>query len=202
MDKLEEAIVDINLAKKADLIIVDGFIGEEGLAGGIRHDRPVHMDTVIAGYDPVAVDTICSKIMRIAPEKVQHLKWATEKGIGTMKDIEIRGLKIEDVARRFRTPIDQVNEEHERIKIHDFGSCSGCHGRIATIVNQIKDDSLRELVDVYVGPNVVLPEKSRGVEFFIGDCTKSHSKERGICIDGCPPTMQSIKAELEKIVKS
>ena len=201
LDKLEEAIVDINLAKKADLIVVDGFIGEEGLAGGIRHDRPVHMDTVIAGSDPVAVDTICSKIMGIDPTKVQHLKWAAERGIGTMRNIEVKGLRISDVARKFKTPIDQVNEEHKKVKIHDFGSCSGCHGRVATVIDQIKDETLREMIDIYVGPEVVLPEKSRGVEVFIGDCTKPYSRGRGLYIDGCPPTMQSIKAELEKLLK-
>ncbi len=186
---------------KADFIIVDGFIGEEGLAGGIRHDRPIHMDTVIAGYDPVAVDTVCSKIMGIDPEKVQHLKWAAEKGIGTMKNVELRGLKIEEVARKFRTPIDQVNEEHEKIKIHDFGSCSGCHGRVATIVNHIEDSSLQESVDVYVGPRAVLPDESRGIEFFIGDCMKPYVRDKGVYIGGCPPTIQSIKNGLEKRLK-
>jgi len=196
MDKVEKAIVDINLVRSADLIIVDGLIGEEGLAGGIRTDRPVHMDIVVSGSDSVAIDTICSRIIGLNPEKILHLRWAGERGIGTMNNIEVKGLTIPEVYRKFETPIEHVNEEHEKIKIYDFDSCSGCHGRVASVVNHIKDELLKESVNIYVGQNPVLSER-KGVNIFVGDCTKSHMKE-GIYIPGCPPTAQSIKDEIEK----
>lgn len=198
-DTVEEAIVDINLAKKADLTIIDGFIGEEGLAGGLRNDRPVHMDTLIAGSDPVAVDTVCSRIMGIDPTKVLHLKWAVEKSIGTMEKIEVRNLQISDVSRRFRTPIDHVNEIHNKIRIVDLSSCSGCHGRVATRTWSIKDEILKEPITIFVGEGDISPKKS-GVNILIGNCTKAHMN-KGVFIPGCPPTMAAIQKELEKFLK-
>jgi hypothetical protein len=197
---VEQAIVDINLVKKPDLTIIDGIIGEEGLAGGLKNDRPVHMDTLIAGSDPVAVDTVCSRIMGINPKKVLHLKWAAEKGIGTMDNIEIKNLPISTVFKKFKTPIDQVNEMHKNLKIVDSESCSGCHGGVATKTWGIKDDSLREPITVYIGEGDVTLEDNN-IRLFIGDCTKEHDN-KGTFIPGCPPKMEEIQKMLEKLISN
>ena len=62
------------------------------------------MNLVIAGIDPVAVDTVGTTIMGIEPSEVKHLVLAEKKGLGTcnLENITILGDSIEKVKRNFR----------------------------------------------------------------------------------------------------
>jgi uncharacterized protein (DUF362 family)/ferredoxin len=104
MSGLHQALVDLNRLAKPNLVIVDGIVGMEGLGPTIG--KPVQMNLILAGNDVVAVDTVGSAVMGFALEEVEHLVLAGRDGLGinNLDDIEIRGEKIEDVARPFKKP--------------------------------------------------------------------------------------------------
>jgi len=101
---LNEKIADLTSVVKPRLAVVDGVIGGEGheTAG-----RPVPMNLVIAGLDPVAVDTIGAAIMGINVDNVKHIKLAAKKELGTcdLKQLRILGEPIEEVKRNFKPSI-------------------------------------------------------------------------------------------------
>jgi len=99
--QLDEVICDLSLARKPDLVIVDGLVAMEGQ--GPLYGSPVAMDILVAGRDVVAVDAVCTAIMGFEPRRVRHLKLAHEKGLGEidLRKIRIKGLRIEDVRRPF-----------------------------------------------------------------------------------------------------
>jgi len=97
---INEVICDVNTLIKTSLVIVDGRIGMEG--NGPVNGEPVKMDLMIFGTDPVAVDSIGTKIMGFKPENVPHIRLAEEKGIGSTKEITVIGEKLEKVQRKFR----------------------------------------------------------------------------------------------------
>jgi hypothetical protein len=41
------------------------------------------MNTIIAGYDPVAVDNICCRVMGLNPDNIEHITLAERAGLGT-----------------------------------------------------------------------------------------------------------------------
>jgi len=57
----------------------------------------MEMNLVIAGRDPVAVDTVGAAVMWIPIEDVEHLGLAGKKGLGTcqLNQVEIVGEPIE-----------------------------------------------------------------------------------------------------------
>ena len=59
--------------------IIDGIIGSRGSELG---GKPVKMDLIIAGKDPVAVDRVGSEIIGYSIDKVEYLKYCEKKGIG------------------------------------------------------------------------------------------------------------------------
>lgn len=75
---VDNSIVDINLCKKPDLSIIDGRVGMLGshLTGKVRK-----FNVIIAGYDPVAVDTVGARIL--GHNQVRHITMCEEKGIGS-----------------------------------------------------------------------------------------------------------------------
>jgi uncharacterized protein (DUF362 family) len=76
-EKLDTLILDMNLIKQSDLIVIDGTS-----YGGM----------IICSTDPVAADTVACKYLKISANKVNYIKMATEKGLGqsNMDDIEIK----------------------------------------------------------------------------------------------------------------
>lgn len=81
---LDEAIVDINLALKPQVSIVDANICMEGLEGpcfGI----PRRIGMVIGGRDTVAVDAFCAKLIGFRPWFVGHIRKSSQKKLGQLR---------------------------------------------------------------------------------------------------------------------
>ena len=99
---LSEKIVDLASIIKPSVAVIDGIIAGEGHE---TSGNPMEMNLVIAGTDPVAVDTVGSAVMSIPPESVKHLRLAEEKRLGTcnLEKIEILGEPIEKVKKKFKT---------------------------------------------------------------------------------------------------
>ncbi len=108
---MPKSIMHSNLHKKiADLVsvlrskmkfqIIDGIIGSDGWELG---GKPIQMDLIIAGEDPVAVDRVGSAIMGYGIDKVKYLKYGEQKGLGTanLDNIEIIGKTIDEVHHKF-----------------------------------------------------------------------------------------------------
>jgi len=97
---LSKNIVDLASVLKPSLSVVDGIIAGEGHESS---GKPVEMNLVIAGTDPVAVDAVGAAVIGISPGEVKHLVLAEKKGLGTsdLEQITILGETIEKVKRKF-----------------------------------------------------------------------------------------------------
>lgn len=98
---LSKKIADLVSLVKPRLAVIDGIIGGEG------HElakKPVEMNLVIAGLDPVAVDTVGAAVMDFNPKKAEHLTLAAKKGLGIcdLDKIRVLGEPIEKVKKRFK----------------------------------------------------------------------------------------------------
>jgi uncharacterized protein (DUF362 family) len=82
--RLDDVIVDANLAMKPDFCIVDGIIGMGGTKGP-NDGVPLNYETIIAGKDPVAVDSVCANILGFRPFFVGHIRKAQASSVGQMK---------------------------------------------------------------------------------------------------------------------
>ena len=86
---IDRAILDINAAVRPDFAIVDGIIGMEG--NGPIQGVSKTAGVLIAGDDPVAVDSTCARIMGLAPEKINHIARAATL-LGHIETQKIRQL--------------------------------------------------------------------------------------------------------------
>lgn len=108
---MPKSIMHSNIHKKiADLVsilrhkmkfqIIDGIIGSDGWELG---GKPIQMDLIIAGEDPVAVDRVGSAIIGYGMDKVKYLRYAEQKqlGVANLDDIKVIGKSIDDVYHKF-----------------------------------------------------------------------------------------------------
>jgi len=99
---IDHVLVDINKVIRADLNIVDGYIGMEG--AGPAFGSPKKCGLLIGGKDPVAVDACCARIMGFWPRFIPHIRLAERAGIGSMGfnlDTTIPGFRYGDYRFRF-----------------------------------------------------------------------------------------------------
>lgn len=103
-EKLLDILLYVNRIVRQDLIIVDGIIGMEGL--GPVWGKPVNLNIIVSGINPVTVDAVCCRIIGINPYSVSLLWRAYKMGMGEIdpKRIEVLGERIEDVERSFSRP--------------------------------------------------------------------------------------------------
>jgi uncharacterized protein (DUF362 family)/Pyruvate/2-oxoacid:ferredoxin oxidoreductase delta subunit len=104
IERFSAALADIYSVSKPNLTVIDGYLCQEGQ--GPSAGEIVKMDVILAGYDPVALDTVACEITGINSNDVIHLKMAEKKGLGTMdlENINIVGNSIKEVYRKFKKP--------------------------------------------------------------------------------------------------
>ncbi len=82
---VDDAIVDVCTYKKPALSVVDASVA---LQGGHLSGRKKHIGLILAGFDPVAVDTVGSELLGHDPGWVHYLTLADPR-LGSMQDIEV-----------------------------------------------------------------------------------------------------------------
>jgi uncharacterized protein (DUF362 family) len=97
--KLYDAMVDLTIAFKPQIIVVDGIVAMEGR--GPVDGVPIKMNTLIFGQDVVAVDSLIAKLIGINPNNVQYLKDAQKRGLGT-NNYQIVGASLKEIEQKFK----------------------------------------------------------------------------------------------------
>jgi uncharacterized protein (DUF362 family) len=82
---LSEKLLELYIKIRPCFTIVDGTVGLDG--GSMRMGNPKRLNLIIAGWDPLVVDVIVSKIMGFSVDDVPLLKLAREKGLLINPDI-------------------------------------------------------------------------------------------------------------------
>ena len=103
-EEFASALVDIYSVSVPQLTVVDGYLCQEG--NGPSAGDVVKLDLILAGYDPVALDTLVCKIIGLDPDRVLYLAKAEAKGLGSMalEEFEIIGESIDSIRRPFKIP--------------------------------------------------------------------------------------------------
>ena len=93
---LSDIIAALNIMIRPDLSIVDGIVAMEGL--GPTGGDPKKLNVILAGFDPVAVDSVIARIAGFSPTEIPHLLKAKNLGVGKFPlDEEVLGDEWEDL---------------------------------------------------------------------------------------------------------
>ncbi|KJS88562.1 MAG: hypothetical protein JM58_00745 [Peptococcaceae bacterium BICA1-8] len=103
---LSQWITDYYSLIPAQFALVDGLQGaQNGPLPLDLEDRQMNMRAIVAGKDPIAVDSVASLIMGIKPESALYLKMLEERGLGITdpSKILVVGDKVSSVRKQFKT---------------------------------------------------------------------------------------------------
>jgi uncharacterized protein (DUF362 family) len=116
---IDQAIVAANKIIRPDLNVVDGVV-----ANG---KRPVKLGLLLAGTDPVAVDSVSAKIMGYEPSEISHVVLAEKEGVGKSKEIAVVGEDPE----QFRSVFPRRNVAMEKRYIPILLGLLSLYSRVA-----------------------------------------------------------------------
>lgn len=80
-----KSVVDICLYKKPDLCVVDAVVALKGMH---LSGTPERLNTILASFDPVAIDAVGSEMLGHVPGRIEYLQLANGL-IGSMEGIEV-----------------------------------------------------------------------------------------------------------------
>jgi len=119
---LDKAIADLNSAVRPGYVAVDALAGMQGL-WEYPQDR-FELGLILAGQDPIAVDTVGTYLMGFDPAQVMHLQYlaARQRTKADLSQVEVVGKSTFGVADWFPSvaffdksePTFQVIEQPER----------------------------------------------------------------------------------------
>jgi len=197
MHELEDQIAYLSTALPKYITIADGSIGLEGM-GPLTLGKPANFGVVVAGKDPVAVDTAICHIIKIKVPK--HIRKAAEIGLGEgdIKKINFVGDEVAVVSKKFE-PADSRISPHPDIALIDGKPCSSCINSVWTTLHSLKDIPT-EVVTIALGSQINEDMIGSGEIIAMGDCAVRALKNKGCAqkLKGCPPSEKDQKEFLKK----
>ena len=203
-------IMDLMRVVKPKLTIVDGIVAGEG-DGPILVD-PVKMNTLIAGFDPVAVESVTATCMGFDPREVETARLGQCEKMGTMDlaRISVKGESIVSICRPFKRPNASLVDRWPGVEVYLGGGCcpGGCHGMLTALFSMWEYNGKLEKALKKTGRIIVIlgrgvPRSPRWNQkvVVVGDCAASH-RRFGVFVPGCPPFPPAITKALDLAIAS
>ncbi len=188
---LHKPIAYLNKLVKQNLIIVDGLNGDLNFEEG---GNPVQMNRIIAGKDPVLIDTYAAHLLGFNVNEVPYIGMAEGIGVGTtdLENADIVELNKDNGLRKL-TPSRRVQQLSWHI-VED-SACSACYGSLIYALERLDGKGLlRNLEEkLYIGQGYKYKQND-GIG--IGLCTSGFAK----FVKGCPPKARDIVDYLESLL--
>lgn len=152
------------------------------------------MNTVISGFDPVAVDVdaVGCRVIGLDPAEILHLRFAHERELGRMllEEIEIVGTSIQSVLHPLKVEISKPSQDYDQLAIVEAKGYSGCSAtnRMARSFLSRRDIQALGLVTVVIEDTEGIKYAPKGWCILVGNCAiRSNRGQKRTKIGGCPP---------------
>lgn len=194
---IDIAIADMSSVLRADLAIIDGTVGMEGLGPSAGEAKP--LDVVVTSTDPFAADAVACRLMGTEAQQVPHLHIGAARGHGVI-DLDRVTVTPDDWRNQispFAAPPKNLTITFPNITIWDNKSCSACQSTLLLFLKRYKERIFdyfpgKSAINIAIGKgDVEVPEGT----LCIGNCTARQQGD-GIFVPGCPPVGSQIVAAL------
>lgn len=189
---LHKPIAHLNAGIRQDFIVVDHICGDLDFEDG---GNPVVRNCIMAGMDPVLMDTYVCRLLHYKTEDVPYIVLAEELGVGST-DLEKADIRLcgqeggwQDRELPYARKVVELKDAVEEVE-----SCSACYGYLLPALQKLKEEKLLDKLDtrICIGQGY----RGKGGELGVGLCTSGFR----FCVKGCPPTEGQIYEELKRYI--
>ncbi|MBQ8305632.1 MAG: DUF362 domain-containing protein [Blautia sp.] len=186
---LHKPIAHLNTAIRQDFIVVDNICGDLDFEDG---GNPVVMNRILAGRDPVLIDSYVCHLMHYETAEVPYITLAEGLGVGCADlhkaDIRVIGQKMPSEIPLSRKVVEVQD------KVEEVESCSACYGYLLPALDMLRQEGLLDRLN----EKICIGQGFRGKEgqLGVGHCTRLFRHH----VEGCPPTEQQIYEFLKEYI--
>jgi len=135
---LHQCIADLNTVLVPDLTIVDATLCSFNWELG---GAPVHLNTVLAGKNILAVDIIAASMLGYGLEEITHLQLAAQAGLGPANKEEIHIIspkKLKEIQSGKDADIIKKPYYHlSELQVIEKGACTSCKGALLAAMRRL-----------------------------------------------------------------
>ncbi len=196
---LDLGIADLFSVVQPDFCFVDALTGLQGLWN--YPEDSVSLGLILAGANPLAVDTVGIRLMGLEPNKAMHLQYCCRKRGFDAQSIEIIGEVPEKAPRPFLSSAEVLLQRFPGVKlVQGRRACSGCVGQLVGALAYIRAAGLEQtLKGLTLAIGAPFDEEvSGGRTLYIGVCCREQAGD-DVYIAGCPPTEEHLVRHLGRI---
>jgi uncharacterized protein (DUF362 family) len=183
-DDIYQKIVNLTRAASPKWFVMDSLYACQGNGpfSAVRDDLIKDFNTICGGPDPVAVDTICEALMdwEYPGTNVPSTVLGAAEGLGTnrLDEIEVAGVPIDKVKRRFRRQNNILQGQFPNVNVTMGNTCeAGCRAILRIQLDQLQADGTLERLtrplNIFTGLQFHEIREVEGDVIVVGDCAKS-----------------------------
>jgi uncharacterized protein (DUF362 family) len=200
---LDPGIADLCSVVKPDFCIIDAVTGLQGLWSYPEDSVPLGL--ILAGSDPLAVDTVGTRLMGLEPERVMHLQYCASKRGFDPQAIKLVGPISQRIFKR--TPKAFVSSSKAFLErfpgvslVQGTRTCSGCIGQLVGALAYIRDAGLEHTLEGLTLAVGAPFDRQPSVEriLFAGVCCREEAEKRDF-VPGCPPNEEQLLRRLGSV---
>jgi uncharacterized protein (DUF362 family) len=191
---LEAAIVDLNNTVKPALNVVDAIRCMERM--GPRGGDMVDLNLLLAGADSAEVDYVGMAVMEHDLEDVKHLKLHMEDNGIDPAQIEVVGLRVDDVKYPFRKARLSVAMPPD-VTVHESDACSSCMNALL-LSFEILAKEFSDPVQIFLGRKTNPDQAGPGLRVAFGNCCDPKNGRFDLAVKGCPPYPFELRDKLSQ----
>jgi uncharacterized protein (DUF362 family) len=165
--------------------VVDGICGDLSFEEG---GTPVEANRIIAGKDPLLVDSYCAELIGYKPDDIEYLALAKSMGLGEYYSEATRLVELNAQGKPVRRP--RASREAERYlgNVEEDAACSACYSALVYALHRLGGRAGAE--KIHIGQGF---KGKTGGGVGIGRCAAGFARH----VPSCPPKATDIVEALK-----
>jgi uncharacterized protein (DUF362 family) len=178
---IHKPVAVLNALIKTGYCVVDGICGDLSFEEG---GTPVVTNRIIAGRDPLLVDSFCAELIGYKPDEIEYLAYGKKIGVGKYYSQDTELVEINSQAKPQHSPKSGRTTDRYSNKINEDAACSACYSSLVYALHRL-GSGLRLDGKIAIGQGF---KGKNGHGVGVGNCACGFSQN----VAGCPPKATDI----------
>jgi len=189
---IHKPVAILNDLIKTGYCVVDGICGDLTFEEG---GNPVRSNRIIAGRNPLMVDSYCAELIGYQPDDIEYLTYGKKIGVGEYYSSDTKIVELNTDCKSVVDVSGMNAADRYRGLIDEDAACSACYSSLVYALQRVGGRGGRGSASsggsgmpdrkIHIGQGF---KGKTGKGLGIGTCTSGFEK----CVQGCPPKATEI----------
>ncbi|MCL2045839.1 MAG: DUF362 domain-containing protein [Oscillospiraceae bacterium] len=184
---LHMQIAILNKLLPTGYCVVDGICGDLSSEEG---GQPVAANRIVAGRDPLTIDSYGAELIGYKPDDIKYLTYAKDMGLGDYYSTLTTLIELGGEAKPVFDAVGKHTADRFKGFIDEKSACSPCYAALVFALHKIGKYTFNEKLHIGQGYKGI-----NSIGIGIGNCAKGYSCN----VAGCPPKATDIIELLENL---